>query len=109
MLEAWRNKARAVVVDQHGLNDLRGETDFVPWHRIETVRLDLDEQRILVDIATAPSRGLAGTTRRLLSGADYTVALGGLSYKHRELAKALAEHHRHRKAGSIGNASASDT
>ena len=108
-LEAWRNNDAAVVVDEHGLNDLRGETGLVPWYQIETARLDVDDQRILVKIAAADRcHPLASTTRRILSGADYTVALEGLSYSHHELAKALAEHQRYGKAGRIGNATASD-
>lgn len=109
VLEAWRNNDPAVIVDQHGLHDTRGATGFIPWDQIETVKLDVDEQRILINIATTHRRGpLASATRRLLAGADHTVALGGLSYSPRELAKALAEHHRNGKAGSMRNATASD-
>lgn len=108
-LEAWRNNDAAVVVDEHGLNDLRGKTSFIPWHQIETVKLDVDEQRVLVNMAKDGRRHLiTSATRRLLSGADHTIALEGLSYSHHELAKALAEHHRYSKASRVYNGNASD-
>ncbi|GKS99550.1 hypothetical protein AVKW3434_09200 [Acidovorax sp. SUPP3434] len=97
VLEALCDLQPAVIVDSHGLNDLRGGTGLVPWHEIERVKLDLDEQRILVDVAdhAAPDRRRwISRTRRLLSGGDYTVALAGLSYHPQELERALAWHHR---------------
>ncbi len=107
-LEAWRNNDPAVVVDQHGLNDLRSATGLIPWHEIETVTLDVDEQRILVNVAKGSANSRRSTTRRLLAGGDYTVALGGLSYSHRELSKSLAEHHRQGRGASAGMAATSD-
>ena len=95
VLDAWHIEEPAVVVDEHGLNDLRSATGLIPWREIETVKLDHDEQRILVNVAKGASSTRRSTTRRLLAGADYAVALGGLSYSHRELSMALAEHHRH--------------
>ncbi len=97
VLQALCDLRPAVIVDSHGLNDIRGRTGLVPWHEIERVTLDLDEERILVDVAdpAAPDRRRwISRTRRLLSGGDYTVALAGLSYHPRELEQALAWHHR---------------
>lgn len=110
VLEAWRNNDPAVVIDRHGLNDLRGGAGLVCWHDIETVKLDLDEQSILVNFARhAASKGhMTSKTRRLFTGADCTIALGGLSYSHIELARSLAEHHRQAKVGDIDKVSAHD-
>lgn len=97
VLQALCDLQPAVIVDSNGLNDVRGGTGLVPWHEIERVKLDLDEQRILVDVAdhAAPDRRRwISRARRLLSGADYTVALAGLSYHPQELERALAWHHR---------------
>lgn len=107
-LEAWRNNDPAVVIDQHGLNDLRSATGLIPWREIETVKLDVDERRILVNVAKGAANSRRSTTRRLLAGGDYAVALGGLSYSHRELSKALAEHHRQGRDASAGTAARSD-
>ena len=107
-LEAWRNNDPAVVVDRHGLNDLRSATGLIPWRDIETVTLDVDEQRILVNVTKGAANSRRSTPRRLLAGGDYAVALGGLSYSHRELSKALAEHHRQGRVASAGMAATSD-
>jgi len=104
-LDAWRNEEPAVVVGADGLHDLTGETGLVPWHRIDAVRLDDYEQRILVTLVVAsPDRAgrLVSATRRLLAGADYKVDLRGLAYRPRELAAALAEHHRQGRSGGVG-------
>ena len=110
-LEVWRNHEPAIVIDAHGLNDLRGKTGLIPWHDIESVQLDNDEQRILMNVVRGVAhsrRRFASTTRRLLAGADYTIALGGLSYNHHELAKSLAEHHRQGKVLNVSKAAESD-
>lgn len=105
VVEAWRNNDPAVVVDQHGLNDLRSATGLIPWREIETVTLDVYEQRIIVKVAANSRRSI---TRRLLVGGDYAVALGGLSYSHRELSNALDEYHRLGRGANAGMARPSD-
>lgn len=94
--DAWRNNDPAVIVDREGLDDVRGGSGVIPWSEIEKVRLDLYENRILVNFAGSGGRSHSGasTVRRLFAGADCTITLRGLSYDPRELAKALAEHHR---------------
>ena len=97
VLEALYDLRPAVVIDSTGLIDRRGRAGLIPWHEIERVKLDLDEQQILVNMAGSASpdrRKLISTTRRLIHGADYTIALGGLRYDPRELERSLAEHHR---------------
>jgi hypothetical protein len=47
-------------------------------------------------------------TRRLFVGGDYVVALGGLSYSHRELSNALAEYHRLGRGASADMARPND-
>ncbi|MDA8445137.1 STM3941 family protein [Paracidovorax valerianellae] len=97
VVQALYDLQPAVIIDSHGLNDVRGGNGLVPWQEIERVTLDLDEQRILVDMAdhaVPERRRRVSKTRRLLSGGDYTVALAGLSYHPQELGRALAWHHR---------------
>jgi hypothetical protein len=97
VLEALYDLRPAVVIDSTGLIDRRGSAGLIPWHEIERVKLDLDEQQILVNMAGSASpdrRKLISTTRRLIYGADYTIALGGLRYDPRELERSLAQHHR---------------
>lgn len=100
VLEALYDLQPAVIIDASGLTDRRG-AGLLAWQDIESVKVDPDEQLILVkfvaNAATARS-GLISKTRRLFQGADYTVALGGLSYNPRTLARALAEHHRQSRA-----------
>ncbi len=94
--EALSNLQPAVIIDARGVEDLRG-AGLLAWQYIESVKLDPDEQLILVkfvDNAATARRGLISTTRRIFSGADQTIALGGLSYSHRKLAVSLAEHFR---------------
>lgn len=107
-LDAWSNTDPAVVVDQHGLHDLRSATGLIPWREIETAKLDLDEQRILVNVAKGTAGRHRSTARRLLAGGDYVVALGGLSYSHRELSNTLAEYHRQGRGASANTAETSD-
>lgn len=107
-LDAWSNTDPAVVVDLHGLHDLRGAIGLIPWREIETAKLDLDEQRILVTFATGAAGRVKSTGRRLLTGGDYTVALGGLSYSHRELANTLAEYLRQGRGASANSSETSD-
>lgn len=94
--DAWRNNEPAVIVDREGLDDVRGGTGLIPWSEIEKVTLDLYENRILVNFAGSGGRSHSGasTVRRLFAGADCTITLRGLSYDPRELAQALAGHHR---------------
>lgn len=97
VLEALSNLRPAVVLDSQGLNDLRGGLGLLPWHDIERLKLDVDEQRILLNFSNGAGLGshpLISTTRRLFSGADYTVDLGGLHYNPRELRQALVAYHR---------------
>lgn len=104
VLEALRNKEPAVIIDARGLSDFRGSVGLIPWHEIASARLGDDEQVILINFgnqADQSRRRLTSTARRLFSGADCTVALGGLSYNFRELEKSLAEHLRHGKT-SVG-------
>ena len=108
VLDAWCITGPAVVVDQHGLHDLRSETGLIPWREIERLKLDPDEQRILVNVTKGTAGRHGSTARRLLAGGDYVVALGGLSYSHRELSNALAEYHRQGRGASAGAAETSD-
>ena len=97
VLEALYDLRPAVVIDSTGLIDRRGSAGLIPWHEIERVKLDVDEQQILVNMAGSASpdrRKLISTTRRLIYGTDYTIALVGLRYDSRELERSLAEHHR---------------
>lgn len=90
----------AVVIDADGLHDARGTTGPVAWNEIEKVRLDVAELRIYVHVGhQTPNRHpLASTTRRLFTGGDFTVSLSGLGFDERQLAKALAAHHRQGRA-----------
>lgn len=101
---AWRDVGPAVVVDERGVTDDRGGTGLIPWHDVETVKLDDDEQRILVNVVrSAASSGRAVTTaRRMFGGADHAIVLGGLRYDPRALAKVLSDNHRRGRHG-IGN------
>lgn len=98
---AWRGVGPAVVVDGRGVTDHRGGTGLIPWHDVQTVKLDDDERRILVNVVrSAASSGRVMTTaRRLFGGADHAIALGGLRYDPRALAKALADNHRRGRHG----------
>jgi hypothetical protein len=108
-LDAWRNADPAVVIDQHGLHDVRGATGLIPWRDIEKVKLDNYEQRILVNVAKGAASRRRSTALRLLAGADYVVSLDGLSYSHRELSNTLAKYHRQARGASASSAEASDT
>ena len=71
-----------------------------------------DTEKLAWGILVNVTKGTAGrhgsTARRLLAGGDYVVALGGLSYSHRELSNALAEYHRQGRGASAGAAETSD-
>lgn len=98
VLEALYDLAPAVTVDARGLHDLRGGEQLIPWHRVERVLVDTEGERIRVYLtADASEHKLLSGARRLVSGGDLTVALGGLVYNYRHLSRALAEYHRQGK------------
>jgi hypothetical protein len=108
VLQALLNKDPAVVIDSQGLWDMR-EDSRLPWQEIGKLKLDGDEQRILVSLDTRASQRQTSQIRRLLSGADVTIALGGLSYDHRELEKSLLDHHRHGRVRGTSDTGVSNT
>ena len=109
VLEAMYDLHPAVVIDSAGLTDRRGGAGLIPWHEIEKVKLDDYEQQILVHMASSASpdrRMSTSTIRRLVHGADYTIALGGLCYDPQELERSLADYHRQggaRRMASTGD------
>ena len=110
VLQALHDLEPAVIVNSEGLDDIRGGTGLVFWHEIEGVQLDMDEQQIRVKVAAraAPDRrALVSATRRLFTGADYSIDLHGLSYYPHGLKQALAEHQRkaaRRRARNVARA-----
>ena len=110
VLDALYDLEPAVIVNSEGLDDVRGGTGLVFWHEIESVKLDMDEQQIRVKVAAraAPDRrALVSATRRLFTGADYSIDLHGLSYYPHGLKQALAEHQRkaaRRRARNVARA-----
>ena len=95
VLDALYDLEPAVIVNSEGLDDIRGGTGLVFWHEIESVKLDMDEQQIRVKVAAraAPDRrALVSATRRLFTGADYSIDLHGLSYHPHGLQQSLADH-----------------
>ena len=97
VLAALYDLEPAVIVNAEGVDDIRGGTGLVFWHEIESVKLDMYEQQIRVKLAARTAsdrRALVSATRRLFTGADYSIDLHGLSYRPHRLQQALAEHQR---------------
>ncbi len=97
VFEAIVDKGPALIVNARGLHDLRSKRGLIPWGHIERVRFDDEDTHLLVTLKpeAAPRRGrLMRAVRSLLSVADYSIALGALSYDHGQLKRTLDAFHR---------------
>ncbi|WP_440225000.1 hypothetical protein ACQQ2N_07090 [Dokdonella sp. MW10] len=92
-LEALLDKAPAVVIDEHGLEDVKSGDGVIPWRDIAEVRFDSGRDQILVRLGASPPGGSQptnGAMTRLFTGADITIPLDGLSYHPIKLQRGIA-------------------
>ncbi|MEC5398815.1 hypothetical protein [Uliginosibacterium sp. H1] len=91
MWEALSDRGVALIIDEEGVNDVRGGRAFA-WSEIERIGIVAGGARILLNLkasAMPADTGLQHGIRRLVGGADHAIELRGLSYSPRALDFAL--------------------
>ncbi|MDQ8023779.1 MAG: hypothetical protein REI94_18205 [Moraxellaceae bacterium] len=90
-LEALRDRGVALIIDEQGVNDVRGGQVFT-WGEIAHIGIVAGGSHILLNLnasAMPEGTGLKHVARRLVNGADHAIELRGLSYSPRALQFAL--------------------
>lgn len=97
-LKALRQKGPALVIDARGITDNFHLNKHLPWQVIESACVDLGDGDTLV-IVLRPGARLPGGAmvraqfwRRLFSGGDLSIPLGGLVCNHHRLREVLQAH-----------------